>query len=58
MANNRVKYRLTCGAPGELTKYNEEYNKQIEDQCVVQPMFQPQIKDCLECPYIQIKRLT
>jgi hypothetical protein len=55
--NHRVKYRLTCTAPEELTEFNKEYNKQIEAKCFQKIKFQPYLT-CMDCEFLNTKRLT
>ena len=52
-----VKYRLTCEAPKELTKYNKIYNEEIEQKYFQQTKFQPHLS-CTSCEFLETKRMT
>lgn len=60
-----IKYRFTCNAPTELTRYNKEYNKEIHDRCVQKVDFIPHLscasheydgEKAQMCPYLEVKK--
>lgn len=60
-----VKYRFTCNAPTELSRYNKEYNKEIHDRCVQTVDFKPHVscifhtydgKEGQKCPYSEVQK--
>lgn len=60
-----IKYRFTCNAPTELTRYNKEVNKEIHDRCVQKVDFRPHLscanhtyegEPAQMCPYLQVQK--
>lgn len=60
MSKHKTKYIFRCNAPTELTRFNKEYNKTIEEHCDRIDVFRPSLlclnhTDGKACKYLQWK---